>query len=129
MFKTLIVEDSITFRMLLKDMLTVRFPSMAIEEAGDGKQAMEKVDMYTPDLIFMDIKLPEESGLEITKKIKEKYPGTKVIVLTNYDIPEYREAAHRNGADYFFTKSSTFEEIEKLVESIMNSGHKTRTSH
>ncbi len=117
-FKTLIVEDSVNFRQLLKEMLHEHFPLMIIEEAGDGNEAMEKVDSLSPDLIFMDIKLPGESGLKLTKKIKEDHPDIIIIILTSYDLPEYREAAVRYGANAFLTKDSTTEaKIVTLVES------------
>jgi YesN/AraC family two-component response regulator len=93
---------------------------MSIEEAGDGDEALQKIGLSTPDLIFMDIKLPGENGLHLTQKIKAKYPEVVVIVLTSYDFPEYREAAFQYGANHFMVKGlSTNEEILALVESIL----------
>lgn len=116
----LIVEDSAIFRKLLKETLHSRFPSMEISEAADGEEAMQKIDSHPPDLIFMDIKLPRESGLELTERIKEKYPKVIVIILTSYDTQEYREAAVRAKANYFLSKgSSSKESILTLVESIL----------
>ena len=118
MFKILIVEDNVSFRDSLKEILLARFSGLVILEAGEGNEAIQKVDSLCPDLIFMDIKLPGESGLELTRRIKAHCPETKIIVLTSYDLPEYREAAARFGANDFLTKgSSTREEILKLVES------------
>lgn len=117
---TLIVEDNAIFRRSLKEVLRTRFPAMAIEEAGDGKEALSKVQTFLPDLIFMDIKLPGENGLELTRKIKSRDQSKVVIVLTSYDLPEYREAAYQSGANYFFTKGlATGDEIMDLVESIV----------
>ena len=118
--KALIVEDSAIFRKLLKETLRSRFPSMEIFEAADGEQAMQKIVSDRPDLIFMDIKLPGESGLDLTTKIKAKYPDVIVIVLTSYDTPEYREAAARVKANYFLSKGSASKEnILTLVESVL----------
>ncbi len=119
MFKTLIVEDNITFRRSLKELLSNRFPSMAIEEAGDGEGALQKINASVPDLIFMDIKLPGENGLQITRKVKTKYPDIIIIILTHYDLPEHREAAFQCGADHFIPKSALIEEIVELVQSIV----------
>jgi DNA-binding NarL/FixJ family response regulator len=120
LFKTLIVDDSAFYRQLLKETLHARFPSMELFEAADGEEALRKIENYFPDLIFMDIKLPGESGLEITKKIKTQYPNIIIIILTAYDIPEYREAAVQAKADYFLSKgSSSKESILNLVESIL----------
>lgn len=120
MCRTLIVEDNEIFRRSLKEMLCLHFPHMEIDEAGDGKEALQKVDAYLPDLIFMDIKLPGGSGLDVTRKIKSNYTDAIVIVLTSYDLPEYRDAAFRSGASYFLTKGATSgEEIASLVDSII----------
>jgi len=119
-FKTLIVEDNFSFRQTLLEILARRFPMMWIEEAGNGEEALRKIDLQVPDLIFMDIKLPGENGLQLTKKIKTKYPKVVVTILTSYDLPEYREAGYRYGANHFIAKgSSTNEEILSLVESII----------
>jgi DNA-binding NarL/FixJ family response regulator len=119
MLKTLIVEDNVPFRQSLKEILCERFPAMVAEEAGDGKEALQKVDAFLPHLVFMDIKLPDENGLEVTKKIKDRHSEIIVIILTSYDLPEYRQAADEYGADHFLAKgSSSREEIVVLVESI-----------
>jgi DNA-binding NarL/FixJ family response regulator len=119
--RVLIVEDSPIFRKLLKETLHSRFPSMEISEAENGKEALQKVNALPPDLIFMDIKLPGENGLELTARIKAKYPNVTVIILTSYDTQEYREAATQAKADHFLSKgSSTREGILTLVKSILN---------
>ncbi len=117
-FRVLLVEDSAVFRQLFKETLHRRFPSVEIYEAIDGEEALLQVETLRPNLVFMDIRLPGENGLELTQKIKTQYPNTIVIILTGYDLPEYREAS-RPYADYFFSKdSSTTENIFTLVESI-----------
>jgi len=121
MFRTLIVEDSAFYRQLLKEALHSRFPKMDITEATNGEEALQKIEILLPYLVFMDIKLPGESGLELTKKIKAQYPNIIIIILTAYNIPEYREAAVQAKADYFLPKcSSTKENILTLVDSILS---------
>ena len=125
MYRTLIVEDSNFYRQLLKETLRSRFPKMEILEAGDGEEAVQKITGSSPHLIFIDIKLPGESGLELTRKIKAQYPTTTVIILTSYDLPEYREAANQYQANYFLAKGTTTKEsIVKLVESIITGWEK-----
>ena len=120
MQRVLIVEDSTIFRTLLKETLQTRLPSTEILEAVDGAEAMRQITAHPPDLIFMDIKLPGENGLDLTAKIKAKYPHMIVIILTSYDTPEYREAAVKVKADHFLAKgSSSREGILTLVESIL----------
>ena len=92
---------------------------MVVEEAADGKTALQKIEDVTPDLVFMDIKLPGENGLHLTEHIKKKHPEIVVAILTSYDWPEYRDAAYKFGANYFIMKgSSTNKEIVELIESI-----------
>jgi len=115
------VEDSVSFRQLLKESLLSRFPMMEVLEAGDGEEALKRVKAFSPDLAIVDIHLPGENGLDLTKKLKAEYPNLKVIVLTIYDTPEYREAAYQSQANYFISKgSSTKEEILTLIESVLS---------
>lgn len=119
--RVLIVEDSTIFRKLLKETLQSRLPSTEILEAADGTEAMRQITAHPPDLIFMDIKLPGENGLDLTAKIKARYPAVTVILLTSYDTPEYREAAVKVKADHFLAKgTSNREGILSLVESILS---------
>ena len=119
--KTLIVEDSVSFRQLLKESLLARFPKMEVLEAGDGAEALKRVKAFSPDLAIIDIQLPRESGLDLTKMLKAEYPDLKVIVLTIHDAPEYREAAYQSQANYFISKgSSTKEEILVLIQSALS---------
>jgi DNA-binding NarL/FixJ family response regulator len=120
MFKTMLVEDGTSFRQLVKNNLQDQFPSMDVIEAGGGIEAFQKIDSHPPNLIFMDIRLPGENGLELTRKIKADYPNIIIVILTSHDSPEYREAAARDKANYFLSKDSiTTDEIFKLVKSIL----------
>jgi DNA-binding NarL/FixJ family response regulator len=117
--KTLIVEDNASFRQYFKENLQTRFPSMVIEEVGDGNEVLRKVEAFRPALIFMDVRLPGENGLQLTRKIKKDHSGIKIAVLTSFDLPEYREAAVQYGADCFMTKDSMdWGKIEAIVKSI-----------
>lgn len=120
MFRTLIIEDSALFRRSLSELLVRHFPFMRIDEAKDGNQAKEMLKDRCPDLIFMDIKLPGENGLELTKAIKQHHKKPIVIMVTNYDLPEYREAAYRYGATHFVAKgTSSRHEIVSTVGAIL----------
>ncbi|MEO8418539.1 MAG: response regulator transcription factor [Methylophilaceae bacterium] len=121
MFKTLIVEDNTVFRESLNEILRTRFPAMAIAEAVDVKDAMEKIDSFKPDMVFMDVKLPDGNGLNVTRVIMADHADTIVIVITAFDVPEYRQAAFQAGASYFIPKDSLFgEEILSVVETVLN---------
>jgi DNA-binding NarL/FixJ family response regulator len=114
------VDDNASFREILNEKLRPLFPSMLIYEAAEGNEAFEKIDALKPELVFMDIRLPRENGLQLTQKIKTRYPNIKVIILTSYDSLEYREAAFRSGGNCYFPKDSLeYVQIEKLVKSIV----------
>jgi CheY-like chemotaxis protein len=94
---------------------------MIITEAVDGEEALRKIDTLLPNLIFMDINLPGENGLELTRKIKATYPETPIIILTSYDLPEYQQVAYEHGADSFLVKGSfTPGELITMVESLIS---------
>jgi DNA-binding NarL/FixJ family response regulator len=120
MVTALLVEDNVAFRESLRETLHSRFPAMGVTEAGDGEQALQKIQALVPDLVFMDIRLPGENGLSLTKKIKAAHPHVVVVVLTSYDLPEYREAAFQYHANYFITKASLSTKIVEVVESILS---------
>ncbi|MDR3568809.1 MAG: response regulator transcription factor [Syntrophobacteraceae bacterium] len=102
----LIVEANPVVRITLKALLSLRFPSIEVEEACNGEGALSLFRKTHPFLIFMDIGLPDGNGLELTRAIKEADPGTEVIILTTYDIPEHRREAFSSGASDFFTKGN-----------------------
>ena len=114
--RLLLVEDNNLFRRTLKERLQVSFPEIAIDEAANGVEALKRVNAFPPDLILMDIRLPGESGLALTKKIKAIYPDIIIFILTNYDSEECREAASRYGADRYIPKDS-LKRVEELIKS------------
>ncbi len=122
--KMLIVEDNPLFRQVFKEKLQTRFPSAIIEEAEDGNEVLRKVDIFFPEVVFMDIRLPGEGGLQLTRRIKRDYPDIQVVILTDYDLPEYREAAFQYGAAWFMTKTSVdLEEIVAFVKPNLPDSH------
>jgi DNA-binding NarL/FixJ family response regulator len=119
MLRILIVEDNKIFREAFKQGLLDSFPSMVIEEAGNADDALQKIKGGRPELIFMDIRLPGMNGLQLTQKIKKDFPEINIAILTDYDLPEYRQAAIQYGADHFYVKNSLkWDELEALVQSI-----------
>lgn len=118
----LIVEDNARYRQSLRHLLAGKFPSLQIAEASDSEEALRHGLSRRFDLVFVDIRLPDGNGLELTKTIKSLFVDSMVCVITSYDILEYREAAFHNGADHFMVKGdSTEKEIIGLVESWLRS--------
>ena len=124
MFNTLLVEDNVSFRQALSDVLLSYFPLIGVDEAGNGGEALSKVKHRQPDLIFMDIQLPGDNGLEVTKKIRLVYVDIVIVILTSYGLPEYRQQAFRNGADCFLSKGddTCMDDILARVEGEMAKG-------
>lgn len=121
MLTVMIVEDNTVYRQLLANTIRAQIPSLAVVEASSTTEALHKVKSTAPDLIFMDIRLHGDSGLELTKIIKSRYPKIIIAILTSHDLPEYREAARKYKADHFLWKgSTTTEEILKLINSILS---------
>ena len=108
MFYTLLVEDNVSYRKTLSDVLLLHFPLIGVDEAGDGREALSKVEYQRLDLIFMGIQLPGENGMDVTKKIKRMYDDIVIVILSTNNLPEHRQQAFRNGADYFLSKEDDF---------------------
>ena len=118
--KALIVDDNSMLRETTRAFLESRFPQLCVLEAQDAKEAFQKTNNHEPDLILMDIGLPGENGLILTRKIKNLYPQITIAIFTNYDLSEYRKAAFEYGADFFLSKSSLLENnLSKVVEFIL----------
>ncbi len=119
-FKTLIVDGNAAIRWILTEILSVQFPTMIIREAAEGKEALQKVEDLQPNLIFMDIGLPDQNGLELTREIKVRYPNITIVIFSSYTSADYKEVAYRNGASYYLVKGTNISgEITSLVESIL----------
>ena len=123
--RALIVEDNSYFREIFKMAFHHKFPSFIVEEAGNGKEALQIITGMSPDLIFLDILLPGEDGLQLAQKIKMDFPNIRIAMLTNYDLPASRRTASKFGVDRFFIKDSlNWEEIKDWVVSILDNPRK-----
>ena len=126
MINVLIAEDNAAYRQSLHQVLAGRFPFMQITESADGADALHQALARPYDLIFMDIRLPQGNGLDLTRAIKAVFVDSIICVITSYDLPEYRDAALRNGADRFMVKGdSTGEDIVAMVESLLQARFRT----
>ena len=121
MFKILIVDPNEPFRLSLKKVLVSRFPFADIQEAADGDAGLQKVEAFHPDLIFLEIHLPAETGLDLADRIKADHPDTIIVILTSYDLPEYKIAADKIGVEHMVPKDDwTGEDMIALVQSILS---------
>ena len=126
MINVLIAEDNAAYRQTLHQVLTGRYPFMQVTETADGPDALHQALSRHFDLIFMDIRLPQGNGLDLTRAIKAVFADAIICVITSHDLPEYRDAAMRNGADRFMVKGdSTGEDIVAMVESLLLTRYRT----
>lgn len=120
-FVTLIVDDNAVYRDLLTNLLRADFPGMSVIEAGNCAETWQRLAECQPNLIFTDINLQEEDGLDLALHIRHEFPDVVVAIMTSYDGPEYRAAAYACGADCFVPKNSvSLSDIMRLVESIQS---------
>jgi DNA-binding NarL/FixJ family response regulator len=108
-FRLLIVDDQPRARQSLKALLAISFPLIEVCEATNGIEALQCVEASMPDVVIMDVRMPELDGISTTRLIKAVYPQVKVILLSMYD--NYQVAALAAGADDFVTKEKPNELI------------------
>ncbi len=114
----MLVEDNIFYRKIVQDYLFSRFPSIKIIEASNGEEALKGLFLNPIDLIFMDISLPNQIGILLTKEIKVDNPNVTVVMLSGYDFDVYRRAAFQSGARGYICKDSSNvgEQISTVVK-------------
>ena len=116
----LIVENNDFFRRSFKEILKMYIPSLSVDESVDGSDALTKIGRTSPDMVFMDIRLPGKNGLELTREIKGHHPNLVISIFTSYDLPEYRKIAEKYGADHFLLKGAlTGAEIAAMVKAVI----------
>ncbi len=119
MIRVFIVEDNQIFREAFKTVLQDRLPSLVIEEAGNGEEAVQRINEAPPDLIFTDMRLGGMNGLEFAQQIKRDFHRIRIAMLTGYDFPEYRRVASQHGVDRFFVKDALdWKEMKEFVQDI-----------
>lgn len=113
--RVLLVDDHVMVRRGLKVILE-GFPDLTVVgEAGDGREAIEKVAELTPDLVLMDINMPWMDGIEATKRIKQEWPETPVIALSIDNQPHTRDAVAAAGATTFVSKDAAAEHLHEVI--------------
>ena len=118
MIKILIVDDLITSQQVLKSFFELESDFDVIGLAGDGKEAIQKVEHYQPDVVIMDINMPIMDGLTATRIITEKFRDTKTIIFSSYDDDDSLSNAIESGAKGYVFKSTPPQEMIRAVRSV-----------
>ncbi len=116
----IIVDDHLIFRQSLKSLITVENIGNVIGEASDGREFIKLLSLPSPDLVLMDIDMPNMNGMEATQKALEILPDLKIIVFSMFGDEEYFKKMVELGVKGFILKSSGINEVENAIKEVMN---------
>ena len=116
--RVLVVDDQPRARQSLRVLLTTYPQVKEVREATLAREAMRMIEESQPDVVLMDVQMPEMDGLQATQLIKARWPQVKVIVLTMH--AEYAAAAQAAGADAFICKGEPAERLLATLAEVAN---------
>ncbi len=100
-----VVDDSADYRLMVRTILASASESMTVVgEAADGEQALALIRRRRPDVVITDLVMPRLNGVELTRRIRQELPQTKIILMSSYTEDAYRLMASDSGADAFVSK-------------------------
>ena len=117
--KVMIVDDHIMMREGIKKLLEFDKSIEVIEQASDGLECLEKIEGVKPDILLLDIDMPQMNGIEVLEKLKEQNNPVKVLVLTVHSEIEYLVKAIDIGASGYILKDSGSAELKNAIQCIM----------
>ena len=126
--KIFLVDDSMVIRQRLKRLLADVEEVQVIGEAGQVQQATDAILEQKPDVVLLDIHLFNGSGIDVLQRLKKEKPAPAVIILTNYPYPQYRQKCIEAGADFFFVKSTEFDQVVPALKQLIQQTRDQRTS-
>jgi len=122
MIRLLLADDHTIVRQGLRSMLEETGECQVVAEAADGAEAVEKAVATQPHVVVTDLSMPRLSGLEVVKRVRERLPGTKALVLTVHEEDEYILPIIRAGASGFLNKDTTVSDLMTAIKTI-HGGH------
>lgn len=121
--KVAIADDHKIFRkgviLSLRTYPNIKF----VQEAENGQELLNGLDESQPDIVLMDLRMPQKDGIETTKQISKQYPDIKVLVLTMYEDERFVSHLMENGANGYLLKSADPSEIKKAIMEVMARGY------
>jgi DNA-binding NarL/FixJ family response regulator len=116
--KVLLVDDHDLLRRGMKTMLESEGSIEVIGEASDGMKVLAMVEENIPDVILIDVIMPNKDGIEATREVKEAYPNVGVVVLSGHDDQQFVFDALKAGASGYILKTAELEEVVTTVKSV-----------
>jgi DNA-binding NarL/FixJ family response regulator len=116
--RILLADDHAVVRQGIRQFLEEAGDIAVVAEAGDGAQALRLVEAHQPDVAVLDIRMPEVTGVEVARRIKERFPQVRVLVLTAYDDDPYVFALLQAGADGYVLKTASGDELVRAVRTV-----------
>jgi DNA-binding NarL/FixJ family response regulator len=117
-----LVDDHAVLRQAVSVMLGAERDMTIVGQAGTGREALAKVKAARPDVIMLDLKMPEAGGLDVLKELREVCPKARVVVFTMYENPAYVNAAIRAGASGYVLKSVGHDELLEAIRAVAAGG-------
>src|SRR5690348_9006678 len=118
MIRVMLVDDHTVLRDGLKNIFELEGDIEVVGEAETGAEVMSQLREASPEVILMDINLPDISGVELTETVKAMNPDCKVLVLTMYSHDEYFMSAIRAGADGYLLKDVPSQEVVEAIRTV-----------
>ncbi len=116
--RVLLADDHAVVRQGIRRFLEEADDIEVVAEAANGREALERIREHRPDVAVVDIRMPEMSGVEVTRRIRERYPQTRVLILTAYDDDPYVFALLQAGADGYVLKTASGDELVQAVRTV-----------
>lgn len=122
MVKIMIADDQQLIRESLKIILDSDPSFEVVKVVGSGQEVLDSLKTESVDIILMDVRMPNMSGVDCTRIVKKEYPNIKVIILTTFDDDEYIYDALKYGASGYLLKGCSLEELSSAIHSVSSGG-------
>jgi DNA-binding NarL/FixJ family response regulator len=114
----LLADDHVLVRQGIRQFLEEAEDIEVVAEAGDGAEAIRLIEEHQPEIAVLDIRMPEMTGVEATRRIKSRFPEVRVLILTAYDDDPYVFALLQAGADGYVLKTASADELVRAVRTV-----------
>ena len=120
--RVLLVDDQRLMREGLRILLELEPDIMVAGEAGDGETAVQTYGSLNPDIVLMDVRMPGMDGVEATWRLRQRWPGARIIILTTFDDDEYVFEGLRAGAQGYLLKDVSGSELAQAIRTVVAGG-------